>query len=494
MKNIRSRSSGDNKTAKLQGILFCAVTGMLFLWMLSRKDMISTSGDATDIWQTITTYYSKDRYYSYVLYKGFAAVYPYVWLYRLAVLFGLNDFFFIMLYYAILFSYLAVYGIPALVKALVKQDPALWQRILLIAVLFFLWRSTKALDSLMVDLPSCAYFVLATNGAMRLRTQIGWKKILGSLYTGLMCGLGGNISGQYSVAAFCIIIYASLQFLPHRCKETLKKKWAPAMAVVLILVGSFVAKGANMIFDATVIQPYCAQGNYMATGNDWMQRGLIFMIDKNRIFSGNVLEDPRGMAVLEDYYGAETAHEKMQLAAQGGYAWTIKDYLKVVLQYPQEFLPRYVDRFFICLSTDLVRNSLTGLCMGYSMLYLALFTAVKGIKKVKDFFVGELWIILGFIASVIPSLVLTVEMRYALSLQALVFGVALLGPALPRFAKMIAVGFAECLKGKSLRPLSEKQFPWGFLLWGVFVVCCLAHIGTIYAQSSLGTNMLFKIF
>ena len=48
---------------------------------------VGYGGDVTDIWETITSFYSGNIYPSYVLYKGILSVYPYVWFYELSKIF-----------------------------------------------------------------------------------------------------------------------------------------------------------------------------------------------------------------------------------------------------------------------------------------------------------------------------------------------------------------------------------------------------------------------
>ena len=47
---------------------FALMVYMIFTW--HQDSMISISGDASDIWKTITSFHTKDIYGSYVLYKG----------------------------------------------------------------------------------------------------------------------------------------------------------------------------------------------------------------------------------------------------------------------------------------------------------------------------------------------------------------------------------------------------------------------------------------
>ena len=169
------------KKRKLTVLLLLVTFTACLIWLASRGSMTDSSGDAQDIWKTITSYYSGDIYPSYVLYKGFVSVYPYVWLYQLAVLFGTNEFFFVMVYHARLFTYITVIGLPNFIKYLFDYEPKWWQRILIIPLLYLIWVKTGALSQLMVDLTSCAIFMLSINSAIMIENKTGIKRVLSSL-------------------------------------------------------------------------------------------------------------------------------------------------------------------------------------------------------------------------------------------------------------------------------------------------------------------------
>ena len=100
------------------------------IWLLPQESMIINGSDACDNWQSIITWFSSERYGSYTLYKGFAAVYPYVFLYHMAIALHLNEFFFCMLYFAVLFAYVTAIGVPLIAEYLTGWTPKLLQRII----------------------------------------------------------------------------------------------------------------------------------------------------------------------------------------------------------------------------------------------------------------------------------------------------------------------------------------------------------------------------
>ena len=126
------------------------------------------------------------------------------------------------------------------------------------------------------------------------------------------------------------------------------------------------------------------------------------------------------------------------------------------------------------------------------MVYMAILTCVKRIKKIKDILKAKSWLVLGALASVIPALVMTVEMRVTISLQVLFFGVALVGPMIPKMCKTVSLGVKQCVQEKSLCSIIDKGFPWGLLGWIVFCVVGLACFGLLCGASDMGTSMLYK--
>ena len=120
-----------------------------------------------------------------------------------------------------------------------------------------------------------------------------------------------------------------------------------------------------------------------------------------------------------------------------------------------------------------------------------MYTAVKMVHTVKDFFSKELWLVFGALASIIPPVVMSIEPRYCISLQSVIFGTAILGWFLPNsFANMKRT--VKCLDKDHLAAIGTRSFPWAGLLWVIFIVLCLAHMGDLYAQSGLGTEILFQ--
>lgn len=484
----------EPKQWKKWGTVFLFLAAFLYLLikLFVLGSMNTMSGDAADIWQTIQSFYAEDIYPSYVLYKGFASVYPYVWLYQLALIFGINEFFFVMVYHGLLFAYIAVIGIPALVKELTEYEAWVWQKAALIIVLYWYWNRYGALSQLMVDLPSCAFFLLSMQCAAAILKSSGYKRYGLAIAAGLLCGLCANISGQYSVAALFVIIYASIQLWNIQASSVRKKNLSSFLILFVILCGSMASiKLLNQLFYMSVIKPLLDTGNSIAPAKFWLQRGLIFFQDIGRLFYGYKLHDDRGHQIIMSLYGAEEGTRLLQLAGEGRYGWTIPDYFRAFFQHPIDFLVIYLNRLIVMFSDDCGNSSLRSLLPGYTMIYLTILTAVKRLGRLRDIFHAKTMLVLACFASVLPSLVLTVEMRYTLSLQALLFGVALAGPIVPQIASYVSGGIRRMLRGEKNGQLLDREIPWAFLGWVVFCAVCLAYFGAICSASNMGTDLLF---
>lgn len=471
-----------------QWVLFALISVAYMLWLLDTGSMTSSSGDAADCWHSITTWYSSERYGSYTLYKGFAAVYPYVWLYQLAVAVHINEFFFCMLYYACLFAYITSIGLPLIAEYLTGWIPRLWQRITTAAFFFVIWKRTYALSELMVDLPSAAYFVMAVVCALTISKVQGKKRLLYVLFSGLLTSLCANISGQYAVSAVFLLALSVAQIWSASRDDKNRAKRRIAQIAVLFFAAAAV-KMLNMLFMARVVVPLTEAGAWIPTGDAWLCRGLLYFIDKNRYLYGTTLLNPRGFAILQDICGSEeTARALIESASAGNASWTVLDYMNMVLHYPVDAVVQALDKFFLSFSIDMHRQSVAFLVTGYSLFYIAVWNAVRRIRRWRDLLSPKTLVILAALCSLIPTMVMTLEMRVASGAQSVIFGTALLCGSIPQGLESAAYRMSRGRIG-----LQQESPPAGvYLAWFVFVLLCMMHMGTLYAQSDMGTEMLFK--
>ena len=477
-------------------LLFFLCTLFLLTQMLKLGSMTSISSDAADIWKTITTFYTDERYPSYVLYKGFASVYPYVWLYQLALLFSTNEFFFVMCYHALLFGYIVAFGAPALIYSLTDYEPKWWQKVILAVILYWYWDRYYVLSELMVDLPTCAFFLFAIQCAASISHYSGWRRWGLTCLAGFLCGLCANISGQYSISALCILIFSAIQLwrgtVPTKFEVKKHRRLMFLLSSFILCFCMISVKFLNIWFDATVLQPFAEAGTpILFSAQDWLERGLIYMIDKPRIFYGPWLYDARGHEIIMSLYGTEEGTRLLELAEVKQFGWPISTYFRAFLYYPVDFIMLYLNRLIISISDDMGSAALRSLMPGYTMVYLAFLTTARRMKRVRDILCAKFWLVLGVLASIIPPLVMAIEPRYTISLQTMLFGVALAGPILPELWISVSDGIRNCRQEGCLRYLLDRRVPWALIGWAVFCAVCLAYFGSICAASDLGTAMLY---
>ena len=331
--------------------LFFAAFALMAVYLKLCGPMTNVSGDAASIWETIKSFHSGEIVPSYVMYKGFASVYPYVWLYDLSVFFGVGEFFFVKLYHCALFAYISAVGFPYLMQKLLKIDHKTWRKALLVVVLFLFWRYTRVFNQLMVDLPSLAYFLMLLNSALKLNVQKTLRCVGRYLYTGLLVGLNMCISGQYSAAAWCVVLYVLIKTVPWRfLKDGAKRAGALLCAAVLIV--SFAAvRFCNIKFEENVIDPLRAEGAWIPTGETWLQISFMRRLGVARNGNGVEIPDNRGLAIAKDLFGDEY-EEKYEQMVKGEIQLTIGDYFKLAAKYPMDFITRYVNRLFLIISPD----------------------------------------------------------------------------------------------------------------------------------------------
>ena len=475
-------------------LLFLIVFGYILFRMVRTGSMILISGDAADIWKTIKTYYTDDVYGSYVLYKGLLSIYPYVWLYKLAQLLHTNEFFFCMCYHSLLFAYVSVIAIPSFVKVLTGHTAKCWQRLLLVVALIWSWDRYCVLSELMVDLPSCALFFAAIQCITKVSVVEGWKKYPSIVVAGLLIGSCASISGQYSLSAVCLTIYFILILWKtvRLMRPDMMSRFIRFVAILCMFsIAVAVPYLLNVAFTRSFVDRLREEGAWIPSGSTWMERALVYMLNKSRSLYGYTLEDDRGLAILMDYYGPEAKEEIWEAAANGIFGWTIPEYFNVFFRYPVDFIMLYINRFMVILSDDGGRFSLGILLISYTVEYLALLTMCKYMKTYRNLFCANTMLVLAVLASLIPCLVMSIEMRNGISFYGLVYGVALAGPILPDSILSVQ----ESIKGIG-KSVSDKGKPvsWPIIGWVFFCLFGLAYFGLLGAASELQTGILYHLF
>lgn len=477
---------------KPQYLLFF-ITALLYMcWLYNIGSMILVSGDAAVCWRSITTWFSPERYGGYTLYKGFSSIYPYVWFYHLAKALRLNEFFFCMLYFALLFAFITTIGVPAVVERLTGFQPRLYQRVLLPIFFFIIWKPTYALSELMVDLPSCAFFVAAVLAVLTIPQTYGKKRKVIVLVTGLLTGLCANISGQYSVSSICLVLMSVWLILSDKNNKLDRKMSRPnQLAQTILLLAGFAAlKIVNSLFMTKAVAPLVADGAFVPTGSWLLKKGTMWFLDKNRGSPGVMLMNPRGYAILEDMYGSKELVEEALDRAAGGMGWTIPEYFRMILKYPVDAVVQGLDKFFLSFSIDMGRFSAFFLVLGYSLVFVAVWNAIRNVHKWRDILNPNIFLAAAVLCAILPLIVFTVELRCAIGAQSIVFGLALLCDSFPNALNNLAYIVSRGRLGtkKVSAPLNL------YIVWLVFILLCMMHIGTLYAQSDIGTEMLFELW
>lgn len=472
-------------------LFLIAFAGMAVFLLLSGP-MNTWSSDAASIWHTIKSFYSGDIVSSYVLYKGFASVYPYVWLYQLSLLLGVGEFVFIKLYHCLLFAYVSTVGFPYLVENLLHIKAKTWRKAVLMVVLFWLWKNNRALSQLMVDLPSLAFFLLLVNSALKIEKLNGKRSYGRYVYTGLLAGLNMCVSGQYTLPAVLVLLFIAIRTIPRKVLKEKARRYFALLCIVILLVSMSGVLMVNRAFEETVTNPLREKGEWIPTGQHWVEIGFMRLLGVMRLGAGMKIPDLRGLSIAQDIYGDQ--YEAMyELMKNGSVPLTMAQYFKLVSQYPADFLTRYSNRLFLALSPDGGSLSFSHLFVAYTLLFIPFLIFKKRCTSVRRFFSAKLLMVLSFLMAIAALVVLNIELRCVMQLQGLLYALALLDDTLWDGFRSFGRTVKECWTRKSLRCLGQKSFPFTFVIYLMFMLFCMTHMSVLYDMIGLGPEIvLFK--
>lgn len=463
---------------------------LCFSHIYKMEDLISSSGDAADIWKTITSFYSNNIYASYVLYKGINSVYPYVWLYQLSIALNINEWIFIKVFYATIFAYIAAIGLPSIVKEMTQINVGIFRRLLTIIFCWVFWYYTRIFTALMIDLPCLFYYVLLINFALWIYRK---KKCL-SLYiaAGFFCGLCLSASGQYSVASFCIIIFimiVTLKVYPLNKRMNVLPFLVRATGF-LICTGLVV--GWNQYFEYTIVEPLRNGGGWIPTGGDWLSVGLSRFIRSYREGKGAItIPSNRNIAIFMDYLG-DSFPELQQAIYNGGFPITILEYFRLFLQYPFDFILCYLNAFFLILSPDWGGFNFWPLFIFYTFLYIGIYIGIKKCRYWGNLCSPLMWIIFSVFWSIVPLLVMNIEPRTCIQIQGFIIAFALCDDALWNGIRKWINQFH--IKSRKCKKLGECRMPYVQLGWLVFLCICFLHISTLYESADISSSEMLINF
>ena len=462
-----------------RGFIF-AIAAISMLILTFNIDLISSSQDAIETWKVSKTFFSDDKYYSYVMYKGLYAFVPCIIDYFVTTAIGIPNLILFKIFNALSFGYVATIGMPFLVNSIHgNKNNTVWQRYLFVAVLLLFERSINY--NISVDMMSCALFVLLCNSVIKVSSEDKprWSNLF---CVGLLFGLNMCLSGQFSISTVIvigafIIGLAYKHFKINRIPQ-IKKHGALMASIILVFVGFIIARMPNQLYLDLVVWPAKAAGEWIPTGEEWIINGL----------SANLLiiNFPE---CVPDYLGLKLlTEEQIAKINAGGSVFTYSDYFKLVLKEPVLFLMRWSERLFLGMFNDpensrefitenAVRFNAKALLEDAHIISMAViiygfYDRFKArFKKYKDFISLEMAIYIGFLFSALVPSFGHVENRYFFTARCLVYGVFIMSP----FFSDGFVSLKQKIKNKDLDTVSYRF--WGCLL---FVLMSLIIYYAIY--------------
>lgn len=426
-----------------------------FLWcfscLMTFDNMTEDSQDAQNIWKTITSYYSDDMYVSYVLYKGFFSVFPYVWLRQLAVLLHCGEFFFIKIFHSLIFAYISAVGFPAILESTTDRKAAVRQKIFYIGLIFCLQRFNLSYNTLLIDLPYLFWFTLMLHIYTMLKHEASCS--FGKyLLLGLSIGCCTCFTGQYKFAA--VLTGGMALYDLVRLHSSLKKAPKTGRAVILFIM-ILITLSAEAAFQKEVVEPLRQrEDTWLPTASSLVQYQFS-KADPNSIYGykGLAIKDYQIMAIAET--------ENPQYAELSETPEILAEYLRVGLKHPGEFLVSFANKFFMVFACDNGGFSLFYYWLSYSLLFCGLWVLYrnKTILKTKKHI-----LILILLSAAVPCIT-HVEPRYVMAAQNFMFGLVIFDDGF-RNEVGIAVRRFQCkVFGKGLMPIESNQWT----LWTTFI-------------------------
>ena len=446
MRKVSYKMIFDN--CKIIAFLFGII--LVFIYILPGS-MLDVSGDSADIWQTITTLDSENTYGSYVLYKGFNAIYPYYWLYKLALLIGIDEESFIKMFYAFAFSYTTVLGFPNLFETITAKRVNVVKRIIISVLCFYFWLPNGAITEMMVDLPCLMYFIIMLNYLCRIIQ--GEKKITNYIVAGFFAGLSLTVSGQYSLPTYIALLLVIIYIIKYNKNNIIYKG-------SLLIFPAIVVKMYNAYFLHSFVNRLRTAGSWIPDAKTWLVVGFprfshLLSMD-SRIYTNRIYD------LFLQYYGVEDIE-----LTSGALAMSPLEYIIFVLRHLPSFIVAYFNSFFLILSPDGGSFNVLKACIFYTAVFLFLLYMKKSYED-KKVFVIQIALCLVMVAAIIPAIVLVIEQRYCMQIQGFVLTVAISGCG--------CGNLLECSSGY----LKKDKIIKGLVVYTLFVLGCLIHLATLY--------------
>lgn len=405
-----------NENKYFVSFVFATLLVLDFIWN-PNINLVSSSGDANSIWQTITTYNAKTVISSYVLYKGILSVFPYVWLYDLSKYFNLDQFVFVKIYFSILYGLATGIAIPFVISKISNVKNNIYLNVICSGIVFYLLKSTGIFNQLMIDLPSFAFFCITLyfyfnlNFTLKSYTKINYLNLA---FFAFFLGLTFTGSGQYSLACLILLIIYMVNFIINFQKHKILK-YASKFILLFVIVFS-VPLIANKNFENNFVTPLRSTGNWIPTSSQWFAYTITGLIDVYK-FDGTNYKSNRGLAIFMDTKG-EKYKEEFELIKNGGQGFTIKQYVNLIIKHPVDFLVMWGAKLFLAVSFDGGNNKVGHLFFSYTALFICLYTGLASLKNSNIFKNQNLYIFLSILCTVAAPVFLHIEMRYCITLFA----------------------------------------------------------------------------
>lgn len=454
-----------NFSKHIKWIAFIIAIILYGCYLMPRESMIDISGDAADIWKTITSYYSKTIQASYVLYKGAYSIYPYVWLYELALKVGLDGFFFIKLFYIVCFAFVSAIGVPDLLHNIFEFEIKPIKRVIFVLLLFMLQESSIAFSQFMVDLPSLFCFVFFVWGAFRKKYTVGNYIIMG-----FFGGISLCFSGQYTYATWVVFIYIFYRtFLIYK-----ESKKVNVLSIASLFSMSFLMISLNNLFNQYIVEPLRAAGEWIPNNVAWLVDTFRAQVPMMKYGGGATLGDYRIAAInaieQPDYSVIIEAND------------IIMTYILNAFKHPIDFLCSMGNKFFLALSCDKATWNVTHLILSYSLFFICIIVILRyiGEKNKNCSKIGIL--VLISLLSIVTMCITHIEMRYAMFIQNIIWGIAIFDNQLEK--NMVAI----LNKWKDRTQKVKVSAVWinYIIVWFLFLCFCLMHFSALHDSVATG--------
>lgn len=458
---------------------------LYFMYVIDLPSMVDESGDANNIWKTITTYYNNTIEPSYVLYKGMYSIFPYVWLYKLADFLGNEQFFYIKIYYALLFTYITIFGYPKIVQYIFNKKVSIFQKMLFSYIVLLLQATNYAYTQITIDIPNLFWFTLLVHLSIKYTSKcnLSYKRIIiYGIGVGVAAGSCLCFTGQYRFAVIVVVLMLMISAIKNiRNIKLLKSNIIFAVIGIICCLG---IQYANSSFDKLFVNELRDQGAWIPSADEWAN--LILSEEKpysGMFFGYGISTYDYQLAAINsyeqiDYSQAQSMKDKAILLLRGG------------LKHPLEFITSCANKFFLGFCLDGRNLNTLFLILSFSLFFICLWSIKEESNVLKNNYV--IFIAMLFTAA-IPCIT-HVELRYMMAIQNFVFGIAIMsGKFEDVLVKKITNRKKVLINITQEENVSKSWNAWTTITLIIFLLLCFMHYGMIIACAGV-ENSVYYLF